>query len=379
MARRNSPLEALTVRLLPRTVIPRILDHYATWCVVLAYMTSATLSRLRVGLIFDDFDPSMNDSGNTVITFMIIFYVSYCYQRYTSQFEHADSICHSITNACILARNSFSDDGATPDLHRLWRYLNLMHAIAYCGLTSNYNVDNFFEPLVDKYSLLGFGVDKQEERQHLANVRLDAEALRAFGWYEAWSLNIVREQMKIGRIAAPLHAQLNAEILEIGTRVKRLYTYSYQVLPYIYTHLVSASCTVFLLANAFLKGLYFVPGASYTFGLFLPMVNVLMTTLAIFGLLEVGDTVMDPFGSDPEDFAVLHLVEWCAASSLEAIGVSHRTFGVRRASFAPSCFCRSCASHSARCRSRSRLFTASSMSASEYAFDCTSFCMSART
>lgn len=178
MARRNSPLEALTVRLLPRTVIPRILDHYATWCVVLAYMTSATLSRLRVGLIFDDFDPSMNDSGNTVITFMIIFYVSYCYQRYTSQFEHADSICHSITNACILARNSFSDDGATPDLHRLWRYLNLMHAIAYCGLTSNYNVDNFFEPLVDKYSLLGFGVDKQEERQHLANVRrLDAEAL----------------------------------------------------------------------------------------------------------------------------------------------------------------------------------------------------------
>ena len=62
-------------------------------------------------------------------------------------------------------------------------------------------------------------------------MRLDAEALRAFGWYEAWSLNIVREQMKIGRIAAPLHAQLNAEILEIGTRVKRLYTYSYQVLP----------------------------------------------------------------------------------------------------------------------------------------------------
>ena len=78
-------------------------------------------------------------------------------------------------------------------------------------------------------------------------------------------------------------------------------------------------CTLFLLFNAFLKGLYFSPDVSFTFGIMLPSCSVLTTTLAVFGLLEVGDTILDPFGSDPEDFAVLHFIEWTISSSLAAI------------------------------------------------------------
>ena len=48
---------------------------------------------------------------------------------------------------------------------------------------------------------------------------------------------------------------------------------------------------------------------------------MLLTTLSILGLLEVGDTISDPFGRDPEDFAVLHFVECTAVASLEAIQV----------------------------------------------------------
>ena len=44
-----------------------------------------------------------------------------------------------------------------------------------------------------------------------------------------------------------------------------------------------------------------------------------MQVIAIFGLLEVGDTILDPFGKDPEDFAVLHFTECTIISSLEAI------------------------------------------------------------
>ena len=69
------------------------------------------------------------------------------------------------------------------------------------------------------------------------------------------------------------------------------------MLPFIYTHLVSMCCTVFLLFNAFLKGLYFQVGETYTFGCVLPGCNVLLATLAVFGLLEVGDTILDPFGN----------------------------------------------------------------------------------
>ena len=38
----------------------------------------------------------------------------------------------------------------------------------------------------------------------------------------------------------------------------------------------------------------------------------------MFGLLEVGDTILDPFGNDPEDYAVVHFVEHTAFASLEA-------------------------------------------------------------
>ena len=56
----------------------------------------------------------------------------------------------------------------------------------------------------------------------------------------------------------------------------------------------------------------------------MPVGHVLLTTFATFGLLEVGSTIMDPFGKDPEDFAITHLVEWTAVASLDAIAISKR-------------------------------------------------------
>ena len=46
-----------------------------------------------------------------------------------------------------------------------------------------------------------------------------------------------------------------------------------QVLPYIYSHLISMSCTIYLCVSSFLKGLAFSPDASYAFGLCLPLTS----------------------------------------------------------------------------------------------------------
>ena len=231
----------------------------------------------------------------------------------------------SIINSCKYARIYFSD----PDeVHRLWRYLNLQHAIAYCGLTDFYNFDNFFKPLATKYGLLGMGKDREEEEALWKTVDLDAEGLRACAMYEVWCLDIVRAEAAASDpskgFSPPVHAVLIGEINEVANCVKRLYAYSYQVLPFIYTHLVSAAAAAFLLFNAFIKGMYFTPEATYTFGLWMPVGHVLLTTFATFGLLEVGSTIMDPFGKDPEDFAITHLVEWTAVASLDAIAISKR-------------------------------------------------------
>ena len=89
----------------------------------------------------------------------------------------------------------------------------------------------------------------------------------------------------------------------------------YQVLPFVYSHMVSMCCTAYLLSSSFVKGLYFSPDATLTFGLFLPLSAVCLSTVSVLGLIETGSAIANPFGSDPEDFTVSHFVHQAAIST----------------------------------------------------------------
>ena len=95
----------------------------------------------------------------------------------------------------------------------------------------------------------------------------------------------------------------------------------HQVLPFIYTHLVSALSTFYLMVTAFLIGLYFEPGEPAVFFICLSLIGLFVAILSTFGLLEVGSTILDPFGEDPEDFALTHFVEYAMGVSREAIDI----------------------------------------------------------
>ena len=55
---------------------------------------------------------------------------------------------------------------------------------------------------------------------------------------------------------------------------------------------MSLSAAAYLAFNAFLKGLNFVPGSGIGYALIMPFLSVLTTTIAVFGLLEVGETIL---------------------------------------------------------------------------------------
>ena len=93
------------------------------------------------------------------------------------------------------------------------------------------------------------------------------------------------------------------------------------MLPFIYTHLVSALSTFYLMVTAFLIGLYFQPGEPVVFTMCLSIIGLFVAILSTFGLLEVGSTILDPFGEDPEDFALTHFVEYSMGVSREAIEI----------------------------------------------------------
>ena len=96
----------------------------------------------------------------------------------------------------------------------------------------------------------------------------------------------------------------------------------FTVLPYIYTHLISFSCVIYLVGIAFLKGLYFTPEVSPIFGLVLPLVSMLLLTVTVLGLVIIGALLANPLGSNRESFAVCHFLNYTCTSSLEAVSTS---------------------------------------------------------
>ena len=128
LARSTSAIDTITkLQTLPRTVLPRLAAKPLMWLVMLVFGLAAALSRLGVlqeSFVHetDSLEHYLRESG-TMVTFMVVFYVGYCYNRSNEQFDDVQSIMHAINDACLAARVAFSD----PDeVHRLWRYLNLL-------------------------------------------------------------------------------------------------------------------------------------------------------------------------------------------------------------------------------------------------------------
>ena len=80
VVRGDSPMDTIyRLRLLPRTVLPRLLRHPLCWLVPIIFCASATVRRLDLVpasvLGPPDFDEAVFDGASTSVTFMIIFYV----------------------------------------------------------------------------------------------------------------------------------------------------------------------------------------------------------------------------------------------------------------------------------------------------------------
>jgi hypothetical protein len=327
LARNTSATQSLfQLWQLPRTVLPRLIRKPIIWLVLLTYAVGVILGRLA--LLSDEMlaEAAQRDgeSGSAAVTFMVVFYVGYCYSRSNQQFDDVQLIMHSINDACLIARVTFEDK---LEVHRLWRYLNMLHAAAFCGLTDELTENNFFMPMCEKFCLLSQGAVRKEELESIARIQIDDSGSRACAMFEVWAFEVLKgEALRSGKsLTPPIHARLMNEINNVSVSIKRLFAYRYQVLPYIYTHLVSLSCAIYLFRSTFLAGLEVTPDSSSTFGLILPATEVIGQIVATFGLIEVGETILDPFGSDPEDYALLHFVEVTAVSSHEAIHIGIAT------------------------------------------------------
>ena len=316
-ARSYAPHDAIfkwrALRLLRYSIVPRLLTFRLVWLVYVTFAATATLARTgvwvpaRLPAATDGFDAS---GASMMISFMIVFYVGYCYSRQERQYQACTEAFGSVTNACLLARASLT----ASDRLLVWRYLNLAHVAGYCGLTATYNKRNLF----DYYCLVQNLWPSPEVRRRVALVDVDKGA-QAYRECIAWALDVVTGARRRGEITAEEQRQASETMLTLQSSLTTLYNYQFQVMPFMYTQLVSFACAFYLIVYAILKGLHFTPDATVDYGFVFPFLALTLTTVTSLGLLEVGSIISNPCGDEAEDFAIYTFVDRTVKGSRKVI------------------------------------------------------------
>ena len=223
-ARRLPPIDAvLRVDKYGQTVLFHLVQHPATWIVLGMY--AATAVACRNGQIPEttDLERDAFESGGVAsfITFMVVFYVGYCYNRYSEMFADLETVMREIINCCSVARCCFKDKAA---LYDLWRFLNLLHVTAYCGVTVTYNRVNLCDEFCNQHGLL----TDPALREKLEAI--DLESPLAWSTCMVWALEVVegRATASPPDFAPPIHKEMNECILAIGAALSRIYAKEYQ-------------------------------------------------------------------------------------------------------------------------------------------------------
>ena len=208
------------------TVVPRLIIAPTTLLTIASFGVAAFLARSGViGLAVEDYDESAMDGASVLISFLISFYLGYCYNRYYAIYWACMDCRNHVMECCALARLYLYD---TEDVWRIWRYANLAHVSAMIGLSPVYTVDNLFKPFVREQGLFAFGeeppspraaaesrakppkppppVRDPEHAQELKEIlagNMDRTGLRVSQTCIGWALGVVSRARASGRLEKP--------------------------------------------------------------------------------------------------------------------------------------------------------------------------------
>lgn len=180
---------------------------------------------------------------------------------------------------------------------QLFIHLNLMHVSAYCALTPVYTYRNFMTTFCKLHH-----IEYPEHEKFFEDV--DTAGGTHYNTCCTWAQGVIHEAMMEGHCHHQVFHNIQAEITQLRSHFNALFAYQFQVIPFSYSHLVSAACFFYLLGLCVLKALRFRPEAAVIGGLVLPALSFMIALMVTFGLIEIGQCIADPWGNDPEDFAV---------------------------------------------------------------------------
>ena len=320
-ARRYSPISlVLNLQKLPQTIFSRLIFFPIVWILMLTYAAVAVLTRMGyidIAAYVGDSEEGLDHMGSAsvLVTFVVVFFVTFCYNRYFMIYDTARNASSTILDAMVAGRTCLNQN----ERRTLFVYLNLMHCSAYCALTPVYTKENFMDVFIKEHM-----IELPPDEMAKAFGKLDdpsGEGASAYQLCAVWAMGVLHTALKRGDLHGEAYKVMSEEVLKSRSLLAALFAYQYQVIPFVYAHLVSLGSFVYLLGVAIVKGVKCTPGSPYLSGLVLPMLSFVLMVVLTVGLIEIGQAIANPWGTDPEDFAVptfLHTTAKCARVIIES-------------------------------------------------------------
>jgi len=247
----------------------------------------------------------------SLIIFLLVFYVTTCYNRYTAQYDIATAIGGRIFDTCTLARAYMSKAASW----RLFRLVNAAHVTAYVGLNAAYDENNMFEPVNNKFKLL-----TKEETERLKEVNLvGGNTCREV---IAWALESVKQEYDDNNITDVQMELFANQLLGLRGFLARLFHYAELPVPFSYVHCINMMVFLFLPLYSYSMA-YSYPARPagpktkstvITYYLLklddsiIEFLYVMFFTATCLSLRTLGQKLQDPFGHNLEDLPVLGMI-----------------------------------------------------------------------
>ena len=182
------------------------------------------------------------------------------------------------------------------------RYANLIHILGYVGVSPEYD-DNFFELLAADLHLVS-----KAEMTVLAQIGPSTGG-RCYREVVTWAVRAIKACEREGDLTPQESVQMSTCILRLRGCIGTLYDFAFQPIPFVYYNM------------AYWLLLLYLPLANYALATNVPTrwLSIIMCILAntcFVGLLEIARRFLYPYGTDVEDLAVFHFINFAATASL---------------------------------------------------------------
>jgi len=309
LTRRADPLFAVfDFRHITYTALPRVLTSLNMFIIMATFAATAVTSRYGYWIYTEDANAARDDGDAVVgmellVTFNLVFYFGYCYNRFWQQAELAFQAKNAISAVCSLVRASSMAD---EDVTNVWKWLNLAHITGYVGLSPVYTRVNLLEGISKDHDLMG---RRSYERKRIDELDIEASGPLSYGEFMVWVLTSIEQNAHAGRISVATLENCQAMILAMRAGLTGLFDLQTHVIPFCYVHLAALLTNSYLIVTAIAKGRLCAPDSTWGRGLVFPLCALFFLSISCLCLIEIGGRMQNPLGADEEDLPVHHFVE----------------------------------------------------------------------